>query len=224
MNKVSSYSAYQSSYYESTIQNRKQQEASRAAKTEESSKANKTQLSKGAQELLKELKKTYGNMDFIVADYETDEEAASYLKRGTKEYSVLIEPELLEEMAADEDTKKEQLGLLEEAASKLSDMKNQLGDEKDEVTHMGVAIGKDGSMKFFAELEKTNEKQRERIENARESKKEEAALKEKKEKSKKTRVEADSVEELLKKIKEVDWSKIKEEDKAESGSRIDFTI
>lgn len=224
MNKVSSYSAYQSSYYESTIQNRKQQEASRAAKTEESSKANKKQLSKGAQELLKELKKTYGNMDFIVADYETDEEAASYLKRGTKEYSVLIEPELLEEMAADEDTKKEQLGLLEEAASKLSDMKNQLGDEKDEVTHMGVAIGKDGSMKFFAELEKTNEKQRERIENARESKKEEAALKEKKEKSKKTRVEADSVEELLKKIKEVDWSKIKEEDKAESGSRIDFTI
>lgn len=224
MNKVSSYGAYQNSYYENTIKNRKQQEASKTAKTEENTRAGKAQLSKRAQELLKELKKTYGNMDFIVADYETDEEAASYLSRGTKEYSVLIEPELLEEMASDEETKKKQLGLLEEATSKLSNMKQQLGDKKDEVTHMGVAIGKDGSMSYFAELEKVSDRQRERIEKSRETKKEEAAAKEKKENSKKTRVEADSVEELLEKIKNVDWNRIKEEDKAVSGSRIDFSI
>lgn len=223
MNKVSSYGAYQSSYYEGAVQRRKQQEAAKAGKTEENSKNSKVQLSERAQELLKELQKKYGNMDFIVAEYETDEEAASYLSRGTKEYSVLIEPELLEEMAADEETKKEQLGLLEEATSKLSDMKLQLGDQKSECTHVGVAIGKDGSMKFFAELEKVNEKQRERIEKARETKKEEAAAKEKTEKSKTAHVEADSIEELLEKIRNVDWSKIKEE-KETSGSRIDFSV
>ena len=47
-------------------------------------------------------------MDFIVADYESEEEASAYLSRGTKEYSVLIDPELLEEMAADGKTKEKQ--------------------------------------------------------------------------------------------------------------------
>lgn len=224
MNKVSSYGAYQSSYYENTVQRRKEQETSKAGKAEESSKNSKVQLSEKAQELLKELQKKYSNMDFIVADYETEAEAASYLSRGTKEYSVLIEPELLEEMAADEETKKEQLGLLEEATSQLSDMKQQLGDQKNEVKHVGVAIGKDGSMKFFAELEKVNEKQRERMEKARETKREETAAKEKKEKSKKTRVEADSIEELIEKIRNVDWSQIREEEKETSGSKIDFSV
>ena len=37
-------------------------------------------------------------MDFMVAEYEGDDEAAEYLSRGTKDYSVLIEPELLEKM------------------------------------------------------------------------------------------------------------------------------
>ena len=87
---------------------------------------------------------------------------------------------------------------------------------------MGVAIDKDGSMSFFAELEKVSEKQRERIENARETKREEAAMQEKR--SKRTRVEADSVEELIEKIRNVDWSKIKEEGIFTSGSKFDFSI
>ena len=161
-------------------------------------------------------------MDFIVADYESEEEASAYLSRGTKEYSVLIDPELLEEMAADGKTKEKQLNLLEDAASKLSGMKQQLGARKDEVSRVGVAIDKDGSMSFFAELEKVSEKQRERIENARETKREEAAMQEKR--SKRTRVEADSVEELIEKIRNVDWSKIKEEGIFTSGSKFDFSI
>lgn len=224
MNKVSSYGAYQSSYYEGTVQRKKEQETSKADKAGEGSKNSKVQLSERAQKLLKELQKKYSNMDFIVADYETDVEASSYLSRGTKEYSVLIEPELLEKMAADKETRKEQLGLLEEATSELSKMKQQLGSRQNEVKHVGVAIGEEGSMKFFAELEKVNESQRERIEKVRETKKEEAAAKEKKEKSKTTRVEADSIEELIRKIRDVDWSQIKEEEKETSGSRIDFSI
>ncbi len=222
MTKVSGYGAYRTQYYDSTVQNKKEQETKKTDKTEESGRPGKVQLSDKAQALLKELQKTYKNMDFMVADYDSDEEAASYLSRGTKEYSVLLDPELLEEMAADEDTKNQQLGLLEKATTKLSDMKAQLGDKKDEVTHVGVAIDKDGTMSFFAELEKSGERQRERIEKSRETRREEAAQ-EKKEKSKRTRVEADSVEELLDKIRNVDWRQIREEEHPASGGRIDFS-
>ena len=51
------------------------------------------------------MQKKYGDRDFFVADYSSDDEAQRYLSRGSKEYSVLIEPELLEKMAADESVK-----------------------------------------------------------------------------------------------------------------------
>ena len=44
------------------------------------------------------------------------------------------------------------------------------------------------------------------------------------ERTKKTRVQADSVEELLEKIKNVDWDQIKSEEKAMTGGRFDFSI
>lgn len=216
MNKVNSYGAYQSSFYDSAVKNKKEQEKTKAAeKQEEIRKTKQPELSSRAKKLLKELQKKYGNMDFMVGSYDTDEEAAAYLSRGTKEYSVLIDPEELEKMASDEETKKKYLGMLEEATGKLDQMKNQLGEHKDEVTHMGVSIGKDGTMSFFADLEKVSEKQRERIEKKRE---------EKADSVKRTRVKAASTQELLKKIKQVDWSKIKEERVQENGRRFDYSI
>ncbi len=222
MSKIEGYNIYQSSYYKNNVQSKKSKETNKSQKAEKNSQLN---LSEKAKKLLEELKKTYGNMDFMVADYESEEEAATYLSRGTKEYSVLIEPEVLEEMAADQETKDKYLGMLDNATSELKNMKEQLGDKKDEVTRMGVSLGKDGTLSYFAELEKMSEKQRERIEKAREEKaeqkKEEKSIQEK---TKKTLVQADSVEALLEKIKQVDWTKIKEEGQTETGSRFDCTI
>lgn len=218
MSKIEGYGVYQNSYYEKSAQSRQTKETIAADKTEKNSQAS---LSDKAKRLLQQLRNTYGNMDFMVADYESEEEAATYLSRGTKEYSVLIEPDVLEEMAADDKAKDKYLGMLNDATDKLADLKNQLGDKKDEVTHMGVSIGKDGEISYFAELEKVNEKQRERIEKAREDKKEDKA---KQDSVKRTKVQADSVEELLEKIKNVDWTKIKSEDAKESGSRIDYSV
>ena len=67
------------------------------------------ELSQGAKDLLNEMQKKYGDRDFFVADYSSDDEAQRYLSRGSKEYSVLIEPELLEKMAADESVKEKYL-------------------------------------------------------------------------------------------------------------------
>lgn len=229
MNKVSGYNAYHTNYYDQSIKNRK--ESDKTSKTDSAKKSNSTrkannnpvQLSSKAKALLQELKKTYSNMDFMVADYDSEEEAASYLSRGTKEYSVLIDSEELERMAADEDVKKQNLSLLDEAVGKLDEVKDKLGNHKDEVVRMGISIGKDGEMSFFAELEKVSERQKDFVEKIREDKKEAAKKAESDktnprqdhrydyERSKRTTVYASSAEELADKINNVDWDNIKEE-------------
>lgn len=231
MSRIEGYCVYQKNYYKDNIQDKKEQEAEKAKKTEKTSKNAPLQLSDRAKKLLKELRQTYGNMDFMVADYETEEEAAHYLSRGTKEYSVLIDPETLEQMAADEDTKKKYLGMIEEATAKFDDMKENLGEKKDEVVRIGVTIGKDGTVSYFAELEKMSEAQRERIEKAKEEKKEAKSEKAERredrflsEGTKKTKVQAASVEELLEKIKNVDWDSIKGEEVKGRESCFDYSV
>lgn len=196
----------------------------REVKTSKAGNGDRVELSDRAKKLLEKLKKTYKNMDFIIADYADDEEAAAYLARGSKEYSVLMDPETLEEMAADEKTEQKYTGILEEATGKLTDLKENLGDQKEEVTHIGVSIDKDGNVSYFAELEKLGEKQKERIEKAKENRKTEEAKKGRAEARKHTRVQASSVEELLDKVKSVDWSKIQADQTGTKGSRFDYSV
>ena len=96
-------------------------------------------LSDKAKELLDKLKKTYNNMDFTVASYSSTEEAQRYLAGGTKEYSVLIDPALLEQMAADEEIEKKYTNLLESATNQLADIKEELGEEE-AVTRLGISF------------------------------------------------------------------------------------
>lgn len=226
MNKIGVYGAYQSSVYESTSRSGGAKAKEKASGTDAAGKAAKkdgVQLSGQAKKLLEELKKTYSNMDFIVADYDSDEEASAYLSRGTREYSVLLDPEELEKMASDENTKKKYLNILDNAGNQLEEVQSRLGKQEGVVTKFGISIGKDGKVSLFAELEKNSEKQREWIEKTKEKKQEEK-LKEKREKSKKAFVEADSMEELLDKIKHIDWDSIPEEEKEEAGSRFNLTV
>ena len=121
---------------------------------------------------MQELKKNYGNMDFIVADYSSDEEAQSYLSRGSKEYTVLIDPAELERMAEDDEVKTKNLALLDEAVGNLDALKEQLKDteNEDSVVHLGVTIGSNGSVSYFADLEKIGERQKEFVDKIREKK------------------------------------------------------
>lgn len=224
MNKVGSYGAYQANSYDNTLKNRQ------SKKTDKKEGANAVKkdgpkLSANAKALLEELKRRYGNMDFMVASFDSNEEAQSYLSRGTKEYSVLIDPEELEKMAADSDYKEKNLSIIEESTGKLKEIKNQLSDKKDEVINLGVSIGKDGTVSYFAELQKISDKQKEHIEKTKEAKAEERAKaakeQEKKNYGKRTTVKANSVEELLDKIRNVDWDKVKEET---TGSHFDYSI
>ncbi|MCM1045058.1 MAG: DUF6033 family protein [Candidatus Gastranaerophilales bacterium] len=234
------YSVFQKSYYGKTSQAKSGSDVKKADKTDSADQTSKTvQLSQKAKALLEEMKKKYSNVDFMVADYETDEEAQDILSRGTKEYSALFDPETLEEMAADDKVKEEYLGKLDGALNQLGDMFEKLGDKADEVKHVGMTFDNDGNVSFFAELEKSSEKQRERIEQARADKKEQAAKDKKVEAKeeaeerlglaaqgtvKRTRVEAGSAEELLEKINSVNWDSIKATGAQTAGGRFDLTV
>ena len=252
MYKIDAYSVYQQSSYNS-VRKSKVDETKTVGNDKALDKANKAdkaeskvELSKAAKNLLSELKKKYGNMDFMIANYSSEEEAADILSRGAKEYSVLIEPEMLEKMAKDEEYKAEQLGILEEATGKLKEMGAQLGDKADDVKRLDLSIDADGKITYFAELEKMNEKQKERIEKSKADKKEAEETKNKKEelkdkdnvkeseklekddnrygdKHKKAFLKSDSVEGLLEAIAKLDWNEVKPEQAKPTGGKFDFS-
>ena len=236
MEKIGNY--YQSSLYDRTAQAAKEADRAKAnaAKGAGTARAEKKapELSKSAQKLLKELQKKYKNMDFIVADCETEEEAAELLSRGREEYSALISTDELEKMDADESLKEKNMKILDGAVAKLDEMKANLGEAGQDVTRIGIAFGDDGEVSFFAELEKNSEKQRERIERQREEKRDGAKDAERAgaaeyrahggKAEKRTTVFASTIEELAEKIANVDWSTVKEERQNPTGQKFDFTI
>ena len=261
MNNINAYHAYQSTLPATSAASTKSSRSASAAKdtqtvekkpqttksteTEKTGQTSSPVLSDKAKALLQELKKNYGNMDFIVADYSSDEEAQSYLSRGIKEYTVLIDPTELERMAEDDEVKTKNLALLDEAVGNLDALKEQLKDSENEdsVVHLGVTIGSDGSVSYFADLEKIGERQKEFVDKIREKKQAEKDTAEKNasektasdkntdtsaayEKVRKTTVTASSIEELLDKINHVDWDQIPEETllPQTTGSRFDFSV
>lgn len=259
MNMINGYQAYRNDFYDNSVANRNAQNATsqKTSQTESVGKAEQTakteakpKLSEAAQDLLKELREKYSNMDIMTADYSTQEEAQSYLSRGTKEYSVLIHTDELERLAASADGKETLMAQIDSSVEQLQSMKEQLGEDGEDVKTLGVSIGRDGTVSYFAELEKAGEAQRQRIEKAREDrraerKEDEKKAQEKRDRDKKTEksetektgkrkeeepesvkrttVRADSVEELLRQIREVDWDSIKAADQI-AGSRIDFAV
>lgn len=256
MSIVNGYGSYRKYSYDTTVKDKKTREtdettrtryADRAKEAEKNSGiASDVKLSEKAKKLLDELKDKYGNMDFFVADYSSDEEAQSYLSRGTKEFSVLIDPATLEEMAAKSESKEKYLSILDDAAGQLSAMKEELSeDEKNSVSRIGISIDNNGKVSYFAELEQMNAKQKERIEQQKEEaiaeknetkRKERQAEKERVKNAnrerephipkvtKKVSLKADTTEDLLKQIREVDWSQVKATEQMNTGGKFDFSI
>lgn len=223
MNRIDNYGAYaqMNSMYEPN-KSKETKETNRPEKIHAAKSQSAVELSDNAKKLLEELKEKYGNADFMIANYETDEEAQRILSRGTKEYSVLIDPQTLEKMAADEETKATYMGMIDQATSAMSDMKEQLKEtgKENDLVHVGVSIAEDGTMEFFAHLKESNEAQKERLEDAKEAKEEQKKMKQKMEK--RATLKAGSIEELIEKIKAHDWSKISSTETIEQGAKIDL--
>ena len=97
-------------------------------------------LSDAAKNLLAELREKYDNMDIAVAEWSSDEEQDYYASLATKEYSVLINPELLEKMAADESVREQYESVLSGAGEKFDTLQEELGEDADKIKSFRISI------------------------------------------------------------------------------------
>lgn len=213
-----------------------------SAGTHSTASATELKLSSKAQDFLKKLRKQYGDYDFFVGDSTDDLKALA--KSGTKEFTVIFSGAELERMANDEKYAKEKLQCVERAVKMSEEINKKYGFEsgfgKDGVSiaRIGIVFNEDGTTNFFAEMEKSSAKSRERLEKIREEKRAKKKEEEKKaqkreeiqdylrqnETTKRVNVQADSMEELFEKISKIDWDAVKAEDIPESGSKYDFCV
>jgi hypothetical protein len=175
------------------------------------------QLSEEGAKYYEQLKKKYGNMDFILVSSDqkanAQANAASYANPG--KMVVLIDEEKIERMAADENYRKQYESIISNAASGLSQLKSSMESSgmSDRVQGYGMKVNDGGTASFFAVLKKSSADQKARIEKKAEEKK--AEKKEKEERLQKSRetdddiavddgetvtITANSIEELLQKI------------------------
>ncbi len=153
------------------------------------------ELSEAAKNLLAELKEKYGDIDFFVAEFSTDEEAQYYHNQSTKKYSCVIDPKTLEEMAADEAVKEKYVGIIDTADEKFDQVKEELGEDADQIKRMGITVDKDGVVTYFAELTKQTVRMQEDLRNQQKAMK--AEKKERSEKAEKMKAEREERAEKL---------------------------
>lgn len=188
---LNSYAAdysYRTEYNRKTDNNKKTDGTKEADKTAKKSKVSGRTigdpvLSDKAKKYYEQLKAKYSNMDFILVSPEQKEEAESKkgMYQSSKELIVLIDSDKIEKMAEDEEYRAKYEGILSNATSQLSQMKDSLGSKADSVSSFGMTFDDNGNASFFAVVDKSLAAQKERI-----ADKKEAAAEEKKKAQKKT--------------------------------------
>ena len=155
----------------------RQQQTSKYKQIDENGIQEGVQLSSAAKKLLKELQEKYSNMEISVAEWSSDEEQDYYASKCTKDYSVLISPEALEQMAADESVREKYEAILDGAGESSKKMQEELGDDVKKIQSFTITIDKDGkvsyAVKLIQDFAKHNEKRTEEAKKAQQAKKEE---------------------------------------------------
>lgn len=233
----------QKSKEEGTVQKKERADSAKGVSAAETAKANEEKLSDKAKEFLKNLREANSDFDFFIAG--DNDDVQGMFEGSNKEFSVALSNEDIERMANDDEYAQKMLGAAGEALDMSDRIAGQLGleDKGISITKIGVNVNADGSMSIFAELEKSAEKQRERIEQIREKRAEEqkeakdtdsqesvqAEQKNHKlgrygsEHTLRTTIEALTEDEMIDKIANFDWSKVMA-DQTQVGSRFDSAI
>ena len=119
-------------------------------------------LSDEAKEYLATLKEKFGDIDFFVANCETDEEMNEYFAMGTKKYSCVISSDLIEQMATDEAAREKYEGIIANAGEQIEEMKEEakeeLGEEAaEQIEFVGFTVDSNGVVEYFAKLKEDND-------------------------------------------------------------------
>lgn len=198
------------------------------------------ELSEKAAKYYEQLKKKYGNYDFILVSGDQKENAKANAAKYANGYKtvVLIDEDKIEQMATDEKFRKQYEGILSGAAAQIQQLKTSLQSSGAQVKGFGMQVNDGGTLSFFAVLKKSSAEQKARIEKKAEQKKTEkkaaekkAAKKEKEErlkdkKSDTVTISARSIEELLSKIETYNFNtrsdSVQTADERQVGQNFDF--
>ena len=199
-------------------------------------------LSESASNYYEELKSKYADVEFVLVDKEHLDTAKEYTSSLVTDKSmiVLISEDEVEQMAADGTVRAKNEKLIEDAKAQMPDLMKQLKESGTEVKSFGIEFNKDGTASYFAVVDKSLAAQKERIENnlaekrtekkadVKEAKAEQLEGKRAGHKEDLTTVTASSMEELIKKIKDVMYeakadSVITEQEKL-VGQNFDFSL
>lgn len=216
-----------------------------AAVAEKTAKSSEDKLSSRAKAYLENLRKTYGDYDFIIADAGTDRR--ELLSQSDKEYSVMFSSAELERMASDEDYAAERMSKVQT----IVDMSNRIfeqfnieraweeGATGDALLNkLAISVNDDGTMTILAELERFSEKKDAYIKKLQDNRSEQEKIEEKLQERtegkninpykkdddvsvKKTVVKASSEEDLIDKITNLNWDKVQGET---VGAKFDFSV
>lgn len=147
------------------------------------------QLSQKAQKYYEQLKKKYGNYDFILVseDQKANAQANAGKYANNVRTVVLIDEEKIERMATDENYRKKYEGILSGASSQLEQLKSSMTKSGADVKGYGMQVNDGGTVSFFAVLKKATSDQKARLEKSAEKKK--AAKKEAEKKAQKKQAE-----------------------------------
>ena len=174
INNNSAVTSYASEYSYRTEQTKKNETAKEAESTAKKHRVSgrtigEPKLSEHAQKYYDKLRAKYSNMDFILVSSAMKDEAERNkgMYQSSKELLVLIDEDKIEQMAADENIRKKYEGILDNAVMQLNQAKKCLGSNANGVKSYGMTIDDHGNASFFAVVDKSLAKQRDRIEQKR---------------------------------------------------------
>uniref|UniRef100_UPI0040568E28 DUF6033 family protein n=1 Tax=Agathobacter sp. TaxID=2021311 RepID=UPI0040568E28 len=162
-------------------------------------------LSEAASSYYENLKAKYGDVEFVLVDDEQSGTAKEQLAnhQGSKSLTVFISESEVEEMAVNETTRTQNEGLIDNAIAKMPDMMEQLKESGANIKSFGMEISDDGSVSYFAVVDRSMQAQKERIEQNRTQKKEaEKAETKKTAKENLTTITASTLDDLYVKVQD----------------------
>ena len=179
-----------------------------------------SKLSETTSKYLESLKAKYANAEIVVVGSDKKDqvsEIASDIKTNKSTVIVISEDEL-EKMATDEETRTKNEALIDEAMQKLPEAVKKLNESGLKTKTVGIEI-KDGTVNYFAVIDKSIQAQKDRIE---------AKQEEKRAEKKEVKITASSLDEFIKKLEDLLYEtkadNIVTEQEKMVGQRFDFSL
>ena len=139
-------------------------------------------LSEEGKKYYEELKKKYGNYDFVLVSSDQKENAKANASKYANSFKtvVLIDEEKIERMATDKEYRQKYENILSGATAQLEQLKQSVQTSGANVKGFGMQVNDDGTASFFAVLKKSSADQKARIKEKAVEKKEAKRAEEKK--------------------------------------------